>query len=174
MHKVGLCLSGGSMKISYLTGVVRALEERGVKYTCTVGTSAGAILGAALTTMTAKEFWEDVMTQLKKKSDVFTFSAYKLRGLYSLNKVHEMLKQYVSSNNPRDLEAVSCWIDYTYSSYPINYTSNKDNVTHEQYLFDCMGSSTIPTMMVDEPHWRDKFDGGVKEYLPLAEKLKAV
>ena len=44
--KTALVLEGGGMRSSYLAGVLMALHERGMKFDCVIGTSAGACCGA--------------------------------------------------------------------------------------------------------------------------------
>ena len=44
--KVGLCLSGGGVKGAAHIGVIKALEEAGIKLDCLSGTSSGSIVAA--------------------------------------------------------------------------------------------------------------------------------
>ena len=44
--KLGLCLSGGGVKGAAHIGVIKALEEEGIKLDCISGTSSGSIVAA--------------------------------------------------------------------------------------------------------------------------------
>ena len=46
MKSIGLVLSGGGARGVAHIGVIQALEELGLKFSCISGTSAGSIVGA--------------------------------------------------------------------------------------------------------------------------------
>jgi len=46
MAKIGLALSGGAVLGFAHLGVIKVLQERGIKIDCVAGTSAGSLVGA--------------------------------------------------------------------------------------------------------------------------------
>lgn len=61
--KIGLCLSGGGIKGAAHIGVIKALEEEGIKIDCISGTSSGSIVSS----MYAMGYTPDEMLCLFKK-----------------------------------------------------------------------------------------------------------
>jgi len=172
-HKFGIGMSGGSTKGAYQAGVLLALEEMGVlkKVTYYNGTSVGAINSAAMTTLSAKQL-VGIYTGLKKTSDVFKATWWKiwnLKGLYSLTPVLEKIKKSLKPSNPKNVEAVSCAINTEYTDYVKKYTSNR-NTEFEEWFNFVAASATIPGFM--EPTHGLWFDGGIQEYIPIEETAR--
>lgn len=161
MMKLGAAISGGSTKIDYMNGVFLALEERGIfnKIDLFCGTSSGAILSAVYGCKVPSEV-QNILGGYKKTSDFFRFYPWSLKGLYNLGPVKKILEQHVDVTCPRDVKTVATWVDYEFKDYPIRYTDNKDT----NYLESIMYSATVPVLMY---YKKQKYDGGVREYMPL-------
>jgi len=76
--KIGLALGGGSARGWSHVGVLRALEEMGIKADVVAGTSAGALVGAAWTLGRLDDF-ERWLASLEKR-DVFGYFDFSLSG----------------------------------------------------------------------------------------------
>ena len=62
-HRIGLALSGGSVRGLAHIGVVKALAEAGIKPTVITGTSAGSLIGAMLA---AGMGWSEIASLARK------------------------------------------------------------------------------------------------------------
>lgn len=175
MHKLGVAASGGSTRIIYQIGVAVGLEKLGIEYKITYwgGTSAGALLSAAMTMMTPKQFADWFFKNVHKRSDVFKHSWYKFwdwKGVMSLEPVREKLFSIVDGSNPRGIESVPCAVDISDNAYDRINASNKQ-FPKDAWLNCVMYSATVPGFM--EPIHEDNliFDGGLQEYIPIKHAL---
>jgi NTE family protein len=94
--KNGLVLSGGGARGLTHLGVIKALEEMGVKFSCISGTSAGAIVGALYA------YGYPVEEILKLVSTGYFRAirpAWALSGLLSLEGLRLELLRYMPENN---------------------------------------------------------------------------
>lgn len=71
-HKLGLVLSGGGAKGAAHIGVIKAMQERGIRPTIVSGTSAGAIIGA----MYCGGYDAEVMLDFFSNTPIFRPSYY--------------------------------------------------------------------------------------------------
>src|SRR6185436_12149580 len=95
--KTGLVLSGGGARgISHL-GVIKALEEFGVKIDYLAGTSAGSLVGA----LYSYGYKPDQIIEFIEKTKLFSALkfAWTWTGLLSLESLHEVLIKYLPINN---------------------------------------------------------------------------
>lgn len=69
--KVALCLGSGGMRGSYQAGVIKALEEKGIKADIVVGTSIGSLNGAAYVQGYTADKLIDLWTNIKQE-DIYT------------------------------------------------------------------------------------------------------
>ncbi|MDB5277519.1 MAG: patatin [Ferruginibacter sp.] len=101
MNKIGYVLSGGGARGFAHLGVIKYLEELGIKPHAIAGTSAGAIAGALYA---AGKSPEEIL-QLLKKSNYFGWSnlLWRKNGFFSMHALYELLKTTIADN---DFEAV--------------------------------------------------------------------
>lgn len=95
--KVGLVLSGGGARgISHI-GVIKALEELGVKIDLLAGTSAGSIVG----TLYAYGYRPDEILDIILSTSFFKSvrPAWTMTGLLSLEKLRDILLKYMPENS---------------------------------------------------------------------------
>lgn len=87
--KMGIAFAGGGAKGVCHLGVIKALEEEGIKIDCIAGTSAGSIVGAALAAGKTFEELEKIASSIEAKdirtSKVF-FMPSKTMGVENLTK----------------------------------------------------------------------------------------
>ena len=112
--KVGLCLSGGGVKGAAHIGVIKALEEAGIKLDCLSGTSSGSIV-AALYSMgyTQKQMIElfksyakdiskvDILTIIKLLLGLIFKRKIYIEGLNNGNKLGKLIQEQAEKKNIR-------------------------------------------------------------------------
>ncbi|MFA5303384.1 MAG: patatin-like phospholipase family protein [Candidatus Nanoarchaeia archaeon] len=93
----GLALGGGGFRGFAHIGALKFLEEKGFKPNIISGTSVGSIIGA----MISKGYNSDEIFEFSKKildySQVIDLN-FSLKGLFSKDKVKEVLKPYLTGN----------------------------------------------------------------------------
>lgn len=100
--KIGIVLSGGGARGIAHLGVLKALEEFGIKPSVISGTSAGAIAGAFYAAGYS-------LTEIKKiveQNDVFNFSniLIKKQGIFAMKGFEKMYQTYFPKNSFNDLQ----------------------------------------------------------------------
>lgn len=95
--KTGLVLSGGGARGISHVGVLKALDEFGVKIDCIAGTSAGSIVGS----LYAYGYSPDqIMEIIQATSFVRAMRpAWSLTGFLSLDGLRDVLKKYMPENS---------------------------------------------------------------------------
>ena len=95
--KIGLVLSGGGARgVSHL-GVLKALDEFGIKYSSISGTSAGAIVGS-LYSYGYKP--EEILSIIETTSFFSTVKiAWTWKGLLSIDGLHKLLEKYIPQDS---------------------------------------------------------------------------
>lgn len=174
-HKLGVAASGGSTKIFFQAGVSAGLQDLNLdnKITYWSGTSSGALLAAAMTTLSPHEFADFLIKNVRKKSDVFLPTWYKFwdfKGLYSLKPVKEKLERIIDPKNPRGVESVSCSVHIGDSTYEKFYVSNCDTEFKLWSKF-VLASATISGLMELDSEDFLWVDGGFREYVPIRHSL---
>jgi len=101
-HKYGIALSGGGVRGYAHLGVLKALEEKGIKPGIISGTSAGAIAGAYIASgKSPVEVFE-----LIKKKKLIDFVQVKIpkTGLLNLDKLRKSLSEHIEADKLEDLQ----------------------------------------------------------------------
>ncbi|CDF80365.1 patatin-like phospholipase [Formosa agariphila KMM 3901] len=100
--KLGLVLSGGGYRGVSHIGVLKAMEELGIKPDYISGTSSGAIVGSLYA---AGNHWQDIL-DFFIKIELFSFNNFTLRkpGLFDGNKLALQLSAFFKENNFESLE----------------------------------------------------------------------
>lgn len=159
-YKIGLVLSGGGARGIAHLGILKALEEFGIKPSIISGTSAGAIAGAFY----AGGYPLQEIKTIVEKSDVFNFSnvLIKKQGLFNMKGFEKMYQSYFPNNSFSDLQI------------PL-YVTATDILKGEMVYFSSgnlsqalMASSCIP--VVFQPvHFNNTYyiDGGVLNNFPV-------
>ncbi len=94
--KIGLVLSGGGARGLMHLGVIKALNELGVQFSCISGTSAGSIIGALYAYGHSPE---DILKQISTGYFKAVRPAWALSGLMSLEGLKTELLRYIPENN---------------------------------------------------------------------------
>ncbi|MBL0025728.1 MAG: patatin-like phospholipase family protein [Saprospiraceae bacterium] len=101
-YEIGLVLSGGGFRGAAHIGVIKAMQEAGIKANVISGVSAGALIGACYASGLSCE----AMLSLFTKPKLFSLAhySYKKPGLLDTDKFTAYLDQYISQNNYEELE----------------------------------------------------------------------
>lgn len=96
--RIGLALGGGGAAALSYIGVLEVLEDAGIPFHCVAGTSAGAVVGAALAARRLDEF-RDAMTSLSR-GRVFTLfdPTWARGGLIDGRRAMDMLAPIVGTD----------------------------------------------------------------------------
>lgn len=106
--KVGLALGSGSSKGWAHIGVIKALEDAGIKIDYVAGTSIGALVGAVYASGNIKEL-EEVVLQFDWKRVASLFDLILPRsGLIDGKKISAFVRGQVDARNIEDLELPFC------------------------------------------------------------------
>ena len=96
MKSIGLVLSGGGARGVAHIGVIQALEELGLKFSCISGTSAGSIVGALYAHGHSTREIFSIIQQVsifKSLRPAWTWS-----GLLKMDGMNEFLSKYLREN----------------------------------------------------------------------------
>ena len=94
--KYGLVLSGGGVRGIMHLGVIKALEEFGVRFSCLSGTSAGSIIGS----LYASGYTPDEIFEIIGKTSFFKSlkPAWTWAGLLTMEGLESLLSDYIPEN----------------------------------------------------------------------------
>lgn len=155
----GLALSGGGLRAIGHIGVLKALEQHGIRASVVSGTSAGAVVGAFY----AAGFTPDDMFSIIHKTDFFPKSYFRLRtnGLFSAAFLEKLFSQFL----PSDFSGLKLplWVAAT------ELTAGVTEFFHEGDLYKALlASSSIP-FVLPAVHDGNKMymDGGILNNLPI-------
>lgn len=95
--KTGLVLSGGGARGICHLGVIKALQESGVKIDCVAGTSAGALTGVLF----CYGYAPDEILEIIEKTSFFRSLriAWTLKGLLNIDGLKDVLSRYLPSDS---------------------------------------------------------------------------
>ena len=97
MKKIGLVLSGGGARGAAHIGVIQALEEMGLEFSCVSGTSAGSIVGSLYAHgYSPKEIYEIIQQVSIFKS---IRPAWTWAGILRMAGLEELLRKYLPENS---------------------------------------------------------------------------
>lgn len=157
---IGLALSGGSIKGAFQAGALLALHEKGKldQVRIAAGTSVGALNAFALSYLNAPEL-VDIYKSLKKRSDVFKPSWWRLKGLYSTEPVNQLMMEAVR-NKPKRFDSVAVCINLETG---LQRYAHSDELGYHKYV---QASAVIPFFMEPVKGFESWYDGGVFEHTP--------
>jgi NTE family protein len=102
-QKIGLALGSGSARGLSHIGVIRALEDAGIKIDFVSGTSIGALIGSVYASNKLDSL-EKVYRDFDRKKIAYLFDVvFPKSGLIDGNKVEKFVREYVHAENIEDL-----------------------------------------------------------------------
>ncbi|HCM76944.1 MAG TPA: patatin [Cytophagales bacterium] len=101
-NKIGLVLSGGGVRGVAHVGVLKVLEEVGIKISHLSGASAGSIVGA----LYAAGHSPDTILEFFKKTSIFSISNYAIfkPGIIDTSKLIAVFKKYLEDDSYESLQ----------------------------------------------------------------------
>ena len=111
---IGLALGGGGAAALSSIGVVEELEEAGIRFDCVAGTSAGAIVGAALASERLPELREALMSLTRARFFKLFDPTWKRGGLMDGRRGMDLVTPYFGEqveDLPRRFAAVATDLD---------------------------------------------------------------
>ena len=157
--KIGLTLSGGGLRAIGHLGVIKALEQQGIKPTILSGTSAGAIVAAFY----AAGHSPDEMFSIILKKEFFPRSYLRLRtsGLFDPSFLVKIFSEYLPD-------------DFSKLNMPLFVAATELSAGVTEYFYEgplykaLLASSSIPLVfpaVMDRP--KLFVDGGILNNLPI-------
>jgi len=102
-RRIGLALGSGAARGAAHIGVLRALEEAGIRPACVAGTSVGALVGA-IYLLDNLDSLENMFQQLRwRQIAAFLDVIFPKSGLIDGNKVSDFIREHVQSVRIEDL-----------------------------------------------------------------------
>ncbi len=159
--RVGLALGGGSARGFAHIGVLKSLDQAGVKPDVVVGTSAGALVGAFYAAGWSPWQIEEFFLQVRE-SDVADFSAAGKRGLLTGDAlaalVHAKLKEAQIESMPIPFAAIATDLK----------TGEMQLLRHGSVADAVRASCSLPGIFVPKTiDGRELVDGGLVSPLPV-------
>jgi len=162
-RKVGLALGGGAARGGAHLGVIRALDEAGIRVDYVAGTSIGALVGAAYTTGALEQLESFTQTLDLPKMARFLDVALPFSGLIDGRKVTRFLEELVGAhsfvNLSPALSVVACKLN-----------GGREVILHEGDLVEAVRASiSIPGIF--RPMIKDGdilVDGGLVNPVPVS------
>jgi NTE family protein len=158
--KLGLVLSGGGARGVAHIGVLKALDEFGVKINHLSGTSAGAIIGA-LYSYGYKP--DDILSIIERTSFFRTIRiAWTLKGLLSIDGLHKVLEKYLPQDSFSALKIPMVVAATDIRKGRIEYFSQGELISA------VLGSCCVPAVFNPYQFNGNLYvDGGVLDNLPV-------
>lgn len=163
--KIGLVLSGGAVRGVAHIGVIQALEEMGLTFSCIAGTSAGSIVGALYSYGYKPREILDIVKQTTIAGSVRP--AWTGAGLLSMDRFKDLLLKYMPANSFAALKI------------PLTICATELRLNEAHYITEgalvpaVLASCSVPAVFT--PVAINGFlyvDGGVLDNLPV-QPLKA-
>lgn len=189
----GLVLGGGGARGCYEIGLWKALEEHGIHFGCTAGTSIGALVGAMYVQGSLNEMIAFVQN-LKPThiaSDLFAFPETLGQWVSNRKEISTFLNKYIFSHKGMDItplkDSLGDMFDYArFHASPINYACMTFNVTKmapEAYFKSDMdeadaqnivlaSASCYPAFPVLKMKGAEYIDGGYWDNVPIDLAVK--
>ena len=171
--KIGIALGGGGTRGYAHLGVLKALEEEGIKPNVFAGTSAGAIVGSLL----AAGKTPDETFEIMRKNKLTDFAKIKLpiNGFMSLENMGKKLGEMLPGENFSDLK-------YPFYVAATNiYTGEIEYISEGNVVKAIQASSSIPIIFSPvEIDGQLYVDGGLLDNVPIkplidkCDKISAV
>ncbi|MBN2461619.1 MAG: patatin-like phospholipase family protein [Candidatus Cloacimonetes bacterium] len=192
LQSIGLALSGGGARGLAQVGVLKVLDEYGIKVDCVAGTSTGALIGGLyamgysgmeIQDMLLNISWRDLLNDVVPRRDYYIgekrWKPY-ARYLFSLNKnfLPEIPPAFFSGHN-----LINTLFRFTYSSsscvnfdaFPVPFRCTATNICNGELKVFSEGSlhevirasMSLPTIFIPFAYKGEYYiDGGVKANFP--------
>lgn len=158
--KIGLALSGGAVLGFAHIGVIKVLQERGIKIHCIAGTSAGSLVGAFLASgFDWRRMWE-IGRNLSWR--VLGKIVFPKKGLLDGSHIKKFVELHLGKRDIKDLKI-------PYAAVAVDIESGEEVVFREGDLgLAVQASCSIPGIFTPV-EWKGRvlLDGGLKNLVPV-------
>jgi NTE family protein len=162
--EIGLVLSGGAARAAAHIGVLKFLEEKGVRISAISGSSAGAIVALLMAASWKTEEMRELLHSLEKR-DIFRFRGSP--GIFSLERLERRLREALQIESYDELE-IPCFCAVTdMQSAQVHYLSEGDPIRNV-----IASSALTPIFSPVSVEGRLFADGGFRDNLPARPLLK--
>ena len=163
-YKTGLVLSGGGTRGYAHLGVIKALEEKGIKPDIISGTSAGSIVGSLIADGHSPE--EIFKQETSKRFSEYTNFNFFKKGLLNFKNLRKELEKIYSVKNIEDLQI-------PFYACAANLNEGKAEYFNTGNLLDIVtASSSVPFLFEPvEINGITYTDGGLIDNLPIKPLL---
>lgn len=160
MKKIGIALSGGGSRGIMHIGILKAIDEAGIKLSLVTGTSAGAIVGAFY----CSGYSPDRIMDIIRDTKLFKYvrPAISVSGLLKLETVVSVFERYLKNNSFELLK-----IPLVVSTTNIR-TGKNELLSQGELIISVMASCAVPVIF--EPvrlNGERYIDGGLLNNLPI-------
>lgn len=163
--KIGLALGSGAARGWSHIGVLKALEKAGIKADIVVGTSIGALVGAAYLSgrIEQLESWLGELNRLET-ARFFKLSA-SFNGLVNKSRLHDFLTEYVA---PADMQIAD--LPAAYGSVATHLHSGREVWNTQGNLLEAVWSSISLPGLFPAIKQKDRWliDGGLVNPVPVS------
>lgn len=160
-HRTGIALSGGAARGITHLGVLKALDEEGVKPDVISGVSGGAILGALYASgWDPEEILETFAEQKLFRNLQLSFPR---KGFMSMDGLFDILEKHLKARDFSELK-IPLYVTAT------DFKTGKQVIFHEGDLFQALkASSAIPILFkpIEDEKGNVFVDGGLVSNLPV-------
>ena len=156
--KIGLAFGGGGARGFGLIGVIKALEEEGLRFDYVAGTSIGSVMGAMYAYGMSSDRIEEIATAIKVKD----IRKSKIPLVPSPTEaIEDIIKMAVGDINIEDIGTPFCAVAVDM------LTGDEVDITSGNLAKALAGSCAVPTVF-QAVRFEDKllFDGGLQNTIP--------
>lgn len=163
--KIGLALGGGAARGWAHIGVINRLQQAGIIPDIVVGTSIGALVGAAYASDKLAQLQQRLLTLTKLETARFFTLSFPFRGMIHKEKLQHFLAQYVADED-RLVESLTM----RYASVATDlHTGHEVWVTDGSLLEAVWASIALPGLFPAIKHTdRWLIDGGLVNPVPVS------
>ncbi|BAX82664.1 patatin-like phospholipase family protein [Labilibaculum antarcticum] len=163
--KIGIALGGGGARGFAHLGVLKALEEKGIRPDIISGVSAGAVIGAFI----ASGYTSEKTLKILKNKSLMAYSKlhYPKYGLFSLDSLKGDIQKHIKTNRIENLQIPLFIAVSNLNDGRVEYIKEGDLSTY------ILASASIPVLfapvMIDGKMYSD---GGLFDNLPISPLLQ--
>ena len=162
--KIGIALSGGGARGIAHLGVLKALDENGIKISILSGTSAGAIIGA----LYGSGYNPDEILKIISRTSLFRYirPALSRSGLIKIEMLIPLLKKYIPDDRFEALEIPLVVATTNINSGLVEYFEQGEMI--KPVLASCCVPAIFDPISIGGNHY---VDGGILNNLPVEQIL---
>lgn len=166
-NKIGITLSGGGFRGIAHLGVIKYLQEQGIKPDMISGASVGSLIGAFI----AAGYMPDEILEFSKKEKLFTYSDFftSRGGLFSTIVFEKLIKKYIPHDSFEKLK-MPLYVSVTDITHAQSLIFNEGSLSFAVKSSCCFPLVFQPVLYKDNTYL---CDGGLLNNFPV-EQLRSI